>query len=115
MYNLTTEEVFKEVKSNRKGLDSKEAKNRLLENGKNVVNLNTDRSFKHKFFQQAKQIMMIVLFFALVANIVSMIVSKDVLQIINVFLILAVIILNFAIGINTTSKMEKTVNAIKKS
>ena len=115
MYNLTTEEVFSEVKSSRKGLDSKEAKNRLLENGKNVVNLNTDRSFKSKFTQQLKQIMMIVLFFALAANIVSMIISKDALQIINVLLILSVIVLNFGIGINTTSKMEKTLNNIKKA
>lgn len=115
MYNLTTEEVFSEVKSSRKGLDNKEAKNRLLENGKNVVNLNINRSFKDKFTQQLKQIMMIVLFFALVANVVSMIISKDTLQIINVLLILAVIVLNFGIGINTTSKMEKTLSNIKKA
>ena len=106
MYNLTTEEVFSELKTSRRGLDNKEAKNRLLENGKNEVQLNTERSLGHKFTQQLKQIMMIVLIFAFFANIAAMIITQDALQIINVLLILAVIILNLAIGIEKNKKSE---------
>ena len=70
MYNLTTEEVFSEVKSNRNGLSNKEAKNRLIENGKNELSLTRHRSFIGKVAQQFNNIVCWVLFIALLSNIV---------------------------------------------
>lgn len=112
MYNLTTEEVLKEVKSFRKGLTSKEAKNRLLENGKNELKLTKKRSLVSKIVNQFNNVICWVLFVALVANIVAMAISKDSYQIVNVLLILGVIILNIVLGIKRTNEMEDNINKI---
>lgn len=112
MYNLTTEEVLKEVKSSRKGITSKEAKNRLLENGKNELKLTKKRSLVSKIISQFNNVICWVLFVALVANIIAMAISKDPYQIVNVLLILAVIVLNVLLGIKRTNEMEDNINKI---
>ena len=112
MYNLTTEEVLKEVKSFRKGLTSKEAKNRLLENGKNELKLTKKRSLISKIVSQFNNVICWVLFVALLTNIIAMAISKETYQVVNVLLILAVIVLNVVLGIKRTNEMEDNINKI---
>lgn len=112
MYNLTTEEVLQEVKSFRKGLTSKEAKNRLLENGRNELKLTKKRSLFNKIVNQFNNVVCWVLFVALITNIIAMALSKDSYQIINILLILAVIVYNVVIGIKRTNEMEDNLNKI---
>ena len=113
MYNLTTEEVFSEVKSSRHGLDSKEAKNRLLEYGKNKVELNKNNSIKNKLLNNIKQTITIVLLFVFVLNFVVFLINKEKSQLLNVGLIAIMIAINIALDVFITSRMERTLGHIK--
>ena len=113
MYNLTTEEVFSEVKSSRHGLDSKEAKNRLLEYGKNEVKLNKSNSIKNKLLANIKQTITIVLLTVFVLNFVVFLITKEKAQLLNVGLIAIMIAINISLNILITSRMEKTLGNIK--
>lgn len=115
MYNLTTEEVFDEVKSSRAGLQSKEAKNRLIEYGENKVEFNNRKPLGKKITHELNQIVMFVLLFALVSNIVAVVLTNDLVQLINIALIFVIMVLNVSIGVSTTSKMERTLVRIKKA
>lgn len=115
MYNLTTEEVFDEVKSSRAGLESKEAKNRLIEYGKNKVEFNDRKPLGKKIVHELNQIVMFVLLFALVSNIVAVVLTNDLVQLVNIALIFIIMVLNVSIGVSTTSKMERTLVKIKKA
>ena len=112
MYNLTTEEVFSEVKSGRNGLTPKEAKNRLLENGKNELKLTKPRSLMVKILREFNNVVCWVLLFALAMNVVSAIITKDIYQVVNIILIFAVIVLNVVIGVRKTCKMESDITRI---
>jgi len=112
MYRLTVEDVLSEVKSQRKGLTKTEAKNRLLENGSNEVKLTKPTSLLSKLLKQFNNVINWVLVVALFCNIISCIMSKDSLQIINIIIIAGVIILNVILGVRKLGIMEKSIKSI---
>ena len=112
MYNLTTEEVLAEVKSQRKGLTKAEANNRLLENGKNEFKLTKPSSIWSKLVRQFNHAINWVLLVALFCNLVACIMLGSAIQLINVGLIVFVIALNVGLGIKKLYDMEKSIKDI---
>ena len=112
MYNLTTEEVLAEVKSQRKGLTKSEANNRLQENGKNEIKLTKQSSIWSKIVSQFNNAINWVLLVALLCNIVASILMKDALQLINIGLTAFVIALNVGLGVKKLHDMEKNIKEI---
>ena len=63
-YNLSPEEVLKELNTSEKGLNGEEAKRRLEKYGKNELKEAAKKSFLARFLNQMKDVMIIVLLVA---------------------------------------------------
>lgn len=108
MYNKTTEEVFDLVNSSNKGLTSKEAKNRLLDNGTNEIRLVKKSSVKDRVKAQLNSVIMFVLIFACITSLVATIMYRNTFLLVNVVLIFVAMVLNVVIGVLSMRGLEKT-------
>lgn len=112
VYKLSIEKVLECIKTSRHGLEKTEAENRLFENGLNQI---TERKKKHiiiKFFEQFKNIMIIIL---IIAAIISFVIAKyENKSITESIIIFAVVILNAILGLYQEEKAEKSIENLKK-
>lgn len=104
--------VLEDVKSTEKGLSSSEAQNRLEKNGKNKLAEGKHVSLLARFFGQMKDPMIIILIVAAVVSGVTAFYADE--SFADVFIILAVVIINAVLGVYQESKAEKAIEALQK-
>ncbi|WP_424685453.1 calcium-translocating P-type ATPase, PMCA-type [Enterococcus sp.] len=106
-YALTPEEVMQKMDTDGDGISNDEAKKRLSEYGPNELDEGKKKSMLQKFFEQFKDLMILVL---LVAAVISAVVSHEV---VDAIIILAVVIINAVMGVIQEAKAEEAIEALR--
>ncbi len=106
------EAVLKQVGSNKDGLSSEEANQRLLKNGKNKLKEEEKQTLLQRFFTQLKDPMLIILLMAAaVSAITGMLAGES--EWAEVIIILVVVLLNAILGVIQESKAEEAIEALQ--
>ena len=110
-YLQNTEEVFSSVKSSAAGLTAAEAEKRLAEHGENKLQEGKKKSLIRRFLEQFTDPMIIILIVAAIISAVTSVVNREAPT--DVFIILAVVIINAILGVYQESKAEKAIEALQ--
>lgn len=111
--------VLEELKTDReKGLTSNEVNSRLEQYGLNKLQEKKKKSTLVKFFEQFKDVMIIILLIAAAISLGVAIYDGithgfDIIEMIEPFLILAIVLINAIMGVVQESKAEKALDALK--
>ena len=103
--------VLEELGSSHEGLDVNEAEKRLLKHGKNKLAEAKKDSLIKRFFAQMKDPMIIILLCA--AAISGVLAVSEGESFADVIIILAVVIVNAALGVYQENKAEKAIEALR--
>lgn len=106
------ENVFAEVKSSEAGLTGKEAEERCARDGKNKLDEAKKDSLVKRFIKQMLDPMIIILIAAATISAVIAVLDKEFPA--DVFIILAVVLINAVLGVYQESKAEKAIEALQK-
>lgn len=107
-YNKGKKEVLKELRTNSSvGLSEKEAKARVELYGRNELEAHTKKSLLSKFIAQFADFLIVILLLA--AGVSAFVGERD-----DAIIILAIVVINAALGIYQEGKAEKSVEALKK-
>lgn len=111
-YLSSSKEVMKLVDTTLKGLSSEEAHNRLLANGKNILDTGKKKSKFVKFLGQFNDMMIIIL---LIASLISGVISiYNDEPFTDSIVILAIVIINAIMGFIQELKADQSIEALKK-
>lgn len=113
-HNLTIKEVLNEVKSSSKGLSEEEALSRHAKWSSNDIAEDKKRPFIIKFLEQFKDLMILILLVASAVSIGIGIWQKQIDEIVDGCIILAIVIMNAIFGLVQENKAEKSLDALKK-
>ena len=105
------ETVLNDVGSSLEGLSSAEAEKRLAANGKNKLAEAKKPSVIRKFFGELADPMIIILLVAAAVSAVTAAIENE--SFTDVFIILAVVIINAVLGVVQESKAEKAIEALQ--
>lgn len=111
-YLKSADEVFADIGSSANGLTSTEAQTRLEKNGKNKLAEAKKPSVIKKFFAELADPMIIILLIAAAVSGVTAALQKE--SFTDVFIILAVVLINAVLGVVQESKAEKAIEALQK-
>ena len=103
--------VLKELDSDRQGLTSREAQRRLERDGANKLAEGKKKSLIRRFFEELADPMIIILLVAAVISGVTAAMADE--SFADVFIILAVVIINAVLGIVQESKAENAIAALQ--
>lgn len=109
---MTISDVCSELKSGKTGLSSKEAKLRLNKYGKNEFEKPKKTPLALRFVKQIVDPMIIILLVAAAISVVVSIANKE--SFADMFIILAVVIINAILGVYQESKAERSIEALQK-
>ncbi|MBQ8149938.1 MAG: ATPase, partial [Clostridia bacterium] len=110
-YLTSSEEILKELGTTPEGLSTQEAAARLEKHGHNKLAEGKKTTLMQRFLSQLADPMIIVLLVAAALSAVTAIYSGEGLT--DVFIILAVVILNAVMGVVQESKAEEAIEALK--
>ena len=111
-YNLSVEEIEKELNTNKEGLSGQEYDLRIEKYGFNELTEKKKESILVKFIEQFKDMMVLVL---IIASIISGIIDLSHGEgLTNTIIILAIVIINAVIGVIQEVRAEKSLEALKK-
>lgn len=110
-YNYDVSDTLKKLDSNKSGLTIEEYEKRLSANGKNILISSKKDSRLIKFFNQFKNLMILILFIAAIFSFVSSIVHGE--SIVDSLIIVAIVILNAILGFVQELKADKTIESLK--
>ncbi len=110
-YLEESEKVLDEFKTNRGGLSSAEAEERLSKNGKNKLKEPEKESVIKRLLKQMADPMIIILLAAAAISAVTSILEHEFP--VDVIIILVVVIINAVLGVVQESKAEKAIDALK--
>ncbi len=105
------EKVLETLCSNRDGLTEKEAQDRLEKHGKNKLIEGKKKTLIQRVFAQIADPMVLVLIGAAVVSFITALIEHE--SPTDVFIILAVVVLNTVLGVVQESKAEKAIDALK--
>ena len=111
-YLKSADEVFADIGSSANGLTSTEAQTRLEKNGKNKLAEAKKPSVIKKFFAELADPMIIILLIAAAVSGVTAALQNE--SFTDVFIILAVVLINAVLGVVQGSKAEKAIEALQK-
>ena len=116
-YLETTADVIKECQSKKDGLSESDAEARLIKNGKNKLDKGKKKSIFRRFAEQIADPMVLVLLGAATVSSVTIYFNNitnasDSESYADVFIILAVVIINAILGVLQESKAEKAIEAL---
>lgn len=111
-YLKSADEVFADIGSSANGLTSTEAQMRLEKNGKNKLAEAKKPSVIKKFFAELADPMIIILLIAAAVSGVTAALQNE--SFTDVFIILAVVLINAVLGVVQESKAEKAIEALQK-
>lgn len=114
-YNITSEETIIKLNSSIKGLSQKEAEDRLLTYGKNVITHKNKQNQVVRFLKQFTDLMIIILLVASLISIILGIVQKSSSEIVDGVIIFAIVIFNALFGYIQEDKAEKALLKLKNS
>lgn len=112
-YASSVEESYSALGTSFDGLKAEEAEKRLSEYGRNELKAEKKKSLFVRFFEQFKDVMVIVLLCAAAVTAVIAIVEKSYDEFIDVGIILAIVLINAVIGVVQESKAEQALEALK--
>ena len=110
-YLTSPEETLKQLNASTEGLSTQEAAQRLEKHGPNKLAEGKKTTLMQRFLSQLADPMIIVLLVAAVLSAITSIYSGEGLT--DVFIILAVVILNAVMGVVQESKAEEAIEALK--
>ena len=113
-YRETKEEVLRELESNREtGLSEKQASERLEKYGLNKLKEKKKKTNLQRFFEQFKDVMIIILIIAAIISFVIACTGDDPMEFFEPLLILLIVVLNAIMGMLQESKAEKAMEALQ--
>ena len=113
-HGKSAQDALQDLKTDaEEGLNSEEAAARLAEFGENKLEEKKKKSLARRFFEQFKDVMIIILILAAVISFVVACVEGDPMEFIEPALILLIVILNAVLGLVQESKAEKALDALK--
>ena len=110
-YLQTADEVLRQLSAKEAGLSADEAANRLSQNGKNKLKEAKKEPLLIRFLNQLKDPMVIILIAAAAVSGITAAYSGE--SFADVIIILAVVIINSALGVYQESKAEKAIEALQ--
>ncbi len=110
-YLHSVEDVFQEVQSSAQGLTSAEAQKRLEANGRNKLEEGKKKSLLRRLLEQFADPMILILIAAAVISAITSAMNSEPPT--DVFIILAVVIINAILGVYQESKAEKAIEALQ--
>lgn len=113
-YSKSKDEVLKQLKSSQDGLSSEEAQKRLEQNGENKLAEGKKTSLFMRLLAQFKDIMVIVLMVAATISLVIALVEGQSEELIDAFIIYAIVLLNAILGTMQEMKAENALESLKK-
>ena len=113
-YNQSREEVLKTLGTNaEKGLSAAQAKNLIKTHGENRLKEKKKKTTLQRFFDQFKDVMILILIAAAVVSFVIACVEKNPKEFFEPALILLIVVVNAIMGVMQESKAEKALDALK--
>ncbi len=113
-HNQSKEEILKELSSDQvKGLSSEKASELLEKYGPNKLNEKKKKTMIQRFFDQFKDVMILILIAAAVISFVVACIEGNPKEFFEPVLILLIVILNAVMGVMQESKAEKALDALK--
>lgn len=113
-HSETKETIIKELSTNtEKGLTGEQADGRLAEYGPNRLREKKRKTNLQRFFEQFKDVMILILIAAAVVSFVIAIIEANPKEFFEPALILLIVILNAVMGVIQESKAEKALDALK--
>lgn len=113
-HNADKEELVKELDVDiHKGLTDEQVQQRQAQYGLNKLNEKKKKSNIRRFFEQFKDVMILILLVAVVISFVVACVEKNPREFIEPVLILLIVILNAIMGVVQESKAEKALEALQ--
>ena len=113
-HSQSQENVLQALNTNvTQGLSSAEVEKRLSEYGKNQLTQKKPKTNLQRFFEQFKDVMILILLAAAVVSFVIAIVEKNPGELFEPFLILLIVVINAVMGVIQESKAEKALEALK--
>ena len=112
-HNKTAQEVLLYLNSSKEGLTSEVANSRLA-NGQNILETGKKQSNLSRFFEQFKDIMVIILLVASVVSLIFAIVKHSQTELIDSIIIFGIVLLNATLGFVQELKAENALNSLKK-
>lgn len=112
-HSLNKNDCLTDLKTSKDGLTSKEAQKRLEKYGKNELVEAKRKSLVRRFFEQLKDMMIIVLIVAAVISAVLAIVEKKYVDLVDSGIILLIVIINAIIGLVQEEKANNALEALK--
>lgn len=113
-YSCNREELLSGLNSDKQnGLTTEEANKRLTENGENKLIAAKKKSTAQRFFEQFKDVMIIILIFAALVSFGIAIHEQNLKEFFEPCLILLIVIMNAIMGVVQESKAEKALEALQ--
>ncbi len=113
-YNKSKEEVIEELGTDSKaGLSASEVSLRIEKYGENKLKEKKKKTNLQRFFEQFKDVMIIILIVAALISFVIACVEKNPKEFFEPVLILLIVVLNAMMGVIQESKAEKALDALK--
>ncbi|MGI6724869.1 MAG: cation-translocating P-type ATPase [Christensenellales bacterium] len=107
------ESVLTHTNSTVEGLSAVEAQKRLETNGKNKLKEAEKETLLHRFFQQLKDPMLLILMAAALVSGITNLLSPEGEGLTDVIIIMIVVLLNAILGVYQESKAEKAIEALQ--
>lgn len=112
-HNKSAAEVLSSLNSSKTGLTSAVARARLS-NGENVLETSKKQSNLSRFFEQFKDIMVIILLVASLVSLIFAIVKHSKTELIDAIIIFGIVLLNATLGFIQELKAENALDSLKK-
>lgn len=113
-YSEKKEEVLRELSTDEKnGLSSEQVSERLAKYGANKLKEKKKKTNLQRFFEQFKDVMIVILIAASVISFVIAFLGDDPMEFFEPVLILLIVVLNAVMGVLQESKAEKALDALK--
>ena len=111
LYQRTQDDILTELESSASGLSEEQAEERLERYGENKLAEAKKTTVLHRFFQQLKDPMLLILLAAAAVSAVTNALSGE--SFTEVFIILVVVLLNAVLGVIQESKAEAAIEALQ--
>jgi len=112
-HHLSKEETLSQLETTEQGLSSEEAAKRLQRDGKNALKEPERKSLLAKFFEQFKDMMIIVLLVAAAISAIISVAEGEPSELIEAGIILLIVVINAVIGLVQSNKAEAAMDALK--
>lgn len=110
-YQMTKDEVFEKCETSKHGLTSKEAADRLVEDGKNALKEKNKKSAVRIFFSQFANMMILLLILVGCVSLVYSIVNQE--SVVEAIVIFACVLVNAIMGFVQEMKSENAIESLK--